>query len=126
MKFILNSFGVLSYYFKYAKCVFMGKSLIKKFDKVEDKIQSKQQNLVAKFITELLFITLKEIYKIFQSYKISEKIDSSDELADKVALDLTSKEKDTKRFSTVMDELGDKTLKGTMKKIDKFLLNENL
>ena len=40
--------------------------------------------------------------------------------------DLTSKEKDTKRFSTVMNDLSDKTLKGTMKKIDKFLLNENL
>ena len=37
-----------------------------------------------------------------------------------------SKEKDTKRFSTVMNDLSDKTLKGTMKKIDKFLLNENL
>ncbi len=123
---ILNSFGVLSYYFKHAKCVFMGKSLIKKFDKSGGQNPIEAAKFGCKIYHGAFVYNFEEIYKIFQSYKISEKIDSSDELADKVALDLTSKEKDTKRFSTVMNDLSDKTLKGTMKKIDKFLLNENL
>ena len=49
---IINSFGSLSNYLYFSKCVFIGKSIPKKFKFNKDKVQLRQLNLIVKYITD--------------------------------------------------------------------------
>ena len=59
----------LASYFKYAKSVFIGKSLIKKLEKWEDKIPWMQQNLGCKIYHGPYVYNFEEIYEILEKIK---------------------------------------------------------
>ena len=71
---IINHFGALLNYFKYAKSVFIGKSMIKKLKDVGGQILLKRLNFDAKFITDLLFIILRKFIKYYKNSTSQKKL----------------------------------------------------
>ena len=121
---LINSFGVLSNFFKYAKSVFIGKSLIKKLDKVGGQNPIDAAKLGCKIYHGPFVYNFDEVYKTLEQNKISRKIENSEELAENLFADLKDIKKNTNEFSTLMNSLASKTLHDTMKNINIFLSNE--
>ena len=69
---IINYYGALNSFYKFAKSVFIGKSMLKKFQKMEDKILLKLLSLDVR-ITVLMFIILKK-YEVLESNQISKMV----------------------------------------------------
>ena len=121
---LINSFGVLSSFFKYAKSVFIGKSLIKKLEKVGGQNPIDAAKLGCKIYHGPFVYNFEEIYKTLKQYNISQKIENSDELAAHLLTDLINIKNNSNEFSILMNNLARKTLHDTMKNIKIFLSNE--
>ena len=121
---LINSFGVLLNYFKYAKSVFVGKSMFKHFKKVGGQNPVEAASLGCKIYHGQFIYNFKEIYEILEKNNISKVIKTSDELAESLAKDLTNSKKRTEIFSELMDKLGQKTLYDNMKNLNNFIINE--
>ncbi len=123
---IINSFGDLNDYFKYAKSVFIGKSNISRLKNEGGQNPIDAANLGCKIYHGPYVYNFSEIYEIFQQNNISEIIMNPDELAEKIFYDLESSDKDIKKYSSIMSRLREQTLNNTMKHINNFLFNENI
>ena len=121
---IINSFGILSNYFKYAKSVFIGKSTIKRLENVGGQNPIEAAKLGCKIYHGPYVYNFKEVYEILKKIQISEKIENTKELSDNLIKDLEDHRKDNKKISVLINNLGQKTLADTMNKINNFLLNE--
>jgi 3-deoxy-D-manno-octulosonic-acid transferase len=121
---IINSFGVLSNYFKYAKSVFIGKSTIKSLENVGGQNPIDAAKLGCKIYHGPYVYNFKEVYEILEKNYISKKIENAEELSDNLIKDLEDHRKENKKISVLINNLGHKTLADTMNKINNFLLNE--
>ena len=121
---IINSFGELASYFECAKSVFIGKSLLKRLERVGGQNPVDAAKLGCKIYHGPFVYNFEEIYSILEENKISNKIETVDELAENLFIDLEQTKKNTQQFSDKMDNLGKKTLTDTMSYINNFLLNE--
>jgi len=121
---IINSFGELASYFECAKSVFIGKSLLKRLEKVGGQNPVDAAKLGCKIYHGPFVYNFEEIYSILEENKISNKIETVDELAENLFIDLEQTKKNTQQFSDKMDNLGKKTLTDTMSYINNFLFNE--
>ena len=68
----------------------------------------------------------KEVYEILRKNQISEEIETYEDLANKITIDLTDNIKNTERFYQTMKNLREKTLSLTMKHINSFINNASL
>ncbi len=118
---IISAFGILQDYFKYAKSVFVGKSMIKKLRNVGGQSPIDAAKLGCKIYHGPYVYNFEEIYKILKDNNISSKIESSEELSENLAKDLNDIEKKGDQISKVINNLGQKTLIDTMKEIRKFI-----
>ena len=121
---IINSFGVLSKYFKYAKSVFVGKSTIKKLENDGGQNPIDAIKLGCKVYHGPYVYNFKEIYEILAKNKISKKINNFLELGENLILDLEDPLKKENQISNSINNLGRKTLTDTIKNINNFLINE--
>ena len=121
---IINSFGILSNYFKYAKSVFIGKSTIKSLENVGGQNPIDAAKLGCKIYHGPYVYNFKEVYEILEKNYISKKIENAEELSDNLIKDLEDRRKENKKISVLINNLGQKTLADTMNKINNFLLNE--
>jgi|TARA_B110000211_G_C14048293_1_gene540027 3-deoxy-D-manno-octulosonic-acid transferase len=121
---IINSFGILNNYFKYAKSVFIGKSAIKKMENVGGQNPIDAAKLGCKIYHGPYVYNFKEIYEILEKMNISKKIVSIKDLSDNLIKDLKNSYKENNQISNSINDLGQKTLTDTMKNINKFLFNE--
>ena len=121
---IINSFGVLQDYFKFAKSVFIGKSIIKKLENVGGQNPIDAAKLGCKVYHGQYVYNFKEIYEILEKNNISKKVDNFYELSENLINDLENPNKDDNQISNIISDLGKKTLAGTMKNINNFLFNE--
>ncbi len=121
---IINYFGDLNNYFKYAKSVFMGKSMIKKLKDNSGQNPLEAAKLGCKIYHGPYVYNFEDIYKVLEKNKISNKILNDEELSKNLTLDLASPEKNSNHFSDEINELGEKTLIDTMIIIKNFLNNE--
>ena len=121
---IINSFGVLNDYFKYAKSVFIGKSTIKKLENVGGQNPIDAAKLGCKVYHGPYVYNFKEVYEILEKNNISKKINTSAELYNNLIKDLDNRLKKDDQISNFINGLGQKTLAGTIKEINNFLLNE--
>ncbi len=121
---IINSFGVLASYFKYAKSVFIGKSVLKKLDRDGGQNPIEAAKLGCKIYHGPYVYNFNDIYKTLNKNNISFEIDNFKKLADCLEKDLENKNKNPEIFSEFMSKLGEKTLTSNMDKINKFLFNE--
>mgnify|MGYP001476377972 CR=1 FL=1 len=116
---IVNSFGVLHEYFKYSKSVFIGKSMIKKLQKVSGQNPIEAVKLGCKIYHGPYVYNFKEIYDLFKTYEISEEISDENELAKKLTIDLQKPKKGQNKIIESINDLGKKILDSTVKEIKK-------
>jgi 3-deoxy-D-manno-octulosonic-acid transferase len=121
---IINSFGVLQDYFKYAKSVFVGKSTIKKLEEVGGQNPIDAAKLGCKIYHGPYVYNFKEIYDFLDKNNISKKIENYTELSNNLIKDLEFPFKEDGKISNLINNLGQKTLTDTMKNINNFLFNE--
>ena len=122
---IINSFGDLPNYFKYAKSVFIGKSIIKNLKNDSGQNPIEAAKLRCKIYHGPYVYNFREIYEILETNSISNKIYSFEELSKNLLIDLQSKEKKYNEKYNLINVLGHKTLTDTMKLINNFLFNDN-
>ena len=121
---IINSFGILQNYFKYAKSVFIGKSTVKKLEDVGGQNPIDAAILGCKIYHGPYVYNFKEIYEILEKNNVAKKIMNPLELADYLVKDLENPSKEISKIATIINNLGQKTLTDTMKNINIFLSNE--
>ena len=121
---IINSFGVLPAYFKFAKSVFMGKSILKKFENEGGQNPIEAARFGCKIYHGLYIYNFEDIYKTLEKNGISKKIGDQDELVDHLINDLSIKTKQTEKFTSIINNLSNKTYIDTIREINKFLKNE--
>ena len=123
---IINSYGTLLSYFKYAKSVFIGKSILKILKNVGGQNPIDAAKLGCKVYHGPYVYNFEEIYQILKQNNISKKVESPEDLAANLLKDFSYREKETKKFSSIINDLGDKTLTLTMKKINNLLSYETI
>ena len=121
---LINSFGVLKNYFKYAKSVFIGKSMIEKLKNVGGQNPIEAAKLGCYIYHGPYVYNFKDIYEILKENNISKKIDNYSELSNNLIIDLETIYKEDNKISDLINNLGQKTFAGTMKNINNFLFNE--
>ena len=121
---LINSFGLLNNFFKFAKSVFIGKSNVKKLRFVGGQNPIDAAKLGCKIYHGPYVYNFKEIYEILEKNNISKKIMNYEELSNNLIKDLETTHKEDNQIKNVIDSLGQKTLIDTMKNIDNFLNNE--
>ncbi len=120
---IVNSFGVLQDYFKYAKSVFIGKSVLKKFKAEGGQNPIDAANLNCKIYHGPYVYNFEEIYHMLKQINITKKIATYEELSENLVKDLTDPLKAKTNTSDYLKNLGQKILKDTMKSMN-ILLND--
>ena len=120
---IVNSFGVLNNFYKYAKSVFIGKSTLEKLKEVGGQNPIDAAKLGCKIYHGPYVYNFKEIYEILEKKNISKKIYNFGELSHNLINDLEVNEK-RNNISEFIEDLSQKTFLETMKNIDKFLIDE--
>ena len=121
---IINSFGILQEYFKYAKSVFIGKSLIKKLENDGGQNPIDAAKLGCKIYHGPYVYNFKEIYNILNKKKISKKVKNIKDLNSNLIKDLKIVKKKQNQITKGFNNLGKKTLIATMKDINNFISNE--
>ena len=121
---ILNSFGVLQNYFKYAKSVFIGKSTIQSLEEVGGQNPLEAVKLNCRIYHGRYVYNFKDIYEILEKNNISFKIKDHEELGRYLEKDLDPAQKKDDKISEIISVLSNKTLVNTLREIDNFLLNE--
>ena len=122
---IINSFGVLPEYLKYAKSVFIGKSSLKNLKNDSGQSPIDAAKLGCKIYHGPYVSNFEDIYEILEKNSISKKIYNPGELAKYLQQDLTGTNKKNNQFNSFMFELEQKVLNTTMQYVNNFLNNEN-
>tara|TARA_B100001057_G_scaffold418692_1_gene438070 strand:+ start:2673 stop:3947 length:1275 start_codon:yes stop_codon:yes gene_type:complete len=118
---IINSFGVLKNYFRYAKSVFVGKSVAKEFEENGGQNPIEAANLNCKIYHGPYVHNFKDIYEIYRKKNISVQIKKEEELSNYLINDLKSTSKNNTKIPYQIKNLGEKILNSTMKDIKKLL-----
>ncbi len=121
---IVNYFGALNEFFKYAKSVFIGKSMIKRLEKVGGQNPIEAAKLDCKIYHGPYVYNFKDIYKILEEEKISIMINNPDELGKKLIIDLENDNESDKKKLESIKAYGQKTMSDTMSLLNKFILND--
>ena len=121
---IINTFGALQNFFKYAKSVFIGKSTIKKLENDGGQNPIDAAKLKCKIYHGPYVYNFKEIYEILEKNNIAKQIESYVELSNYLVEDLKSVQKKDAQIAYAINDLGQKILTDTMKYINNFLFNE--
>ncbi len=118
---IVNSYGNTSKYLKLCKSVFIGKSLLKNLEPVGGQNPIEAAKLNCKIYHGPYVYNFQEIYKLLNSYKITEQIETVDELTEKLDFDLNNLDTNkNKNALKDINELGEKILKDTFDTVLKF------
>tara|TARA_B100001057_G_C22828740_1_gene942487 strand:+ start:645 stop:1928 length:1284 start_codon:yes stop_codon:yes gene_type:complete len=121
---IIKYFGFLPSYFKYAKSVFIGKSMNKKYknDGGQNPIDAAKLN--CKIYHGPFVYNFEEIYEILKKNNISKKINNFLELSENLIKDLESFNKKNNQISNQIKSLEQRTLTETMKLVNNFIIND--
>tara|TARA_B100001063_G_scaffold243236_1_gene273456 strand:- start:1965 stop:3245 length:1281 start_codon:yes stop_codon:yes gene_type:complete len=121
---IINQFGVLQNYYKYAKSVFIGKSTIKKLQSGGGQNPIEAAKLNCKIYHGPYIYNFEDIYNTLGEINICKKISNFQELSKNLILDLENN-RPKGELSNPIKHLEQKTLNDTMTLIKGFLKNEN-
>ncbi len=121
---ILNSFGVLNNYFKYAKSVFIGKSTVLKLKSDGGQNPIDAAKLGCKIYHGPYVYNFDDVYKYLRRKNVSKMIRKPLQLSKFLILDLNKKKKKNNKIKKPLYHLERKILKDTMKSLDNFLFDE--
>ncbi len=122
---IINSFGVLPEYLKYARSALIGKSLLKKLknDGGQNPILAAQMG--CRIYHGPYVSNFTDIYNFLKNENLCEEIFTVNDLADNLINDFKVK-KDLNQTKEIFDRIGETILKKTFKEINNLLNYENL
>ena len=114
---VVNTFGQLQKYFNYCKKVFIGKSLLQKFNNSGGQNPLEAVYCGCKVYHGPYISNFDEIYKYLNLKKISAEVKDSQELLKKLSLDFNNKRsKNNKRYKKI-ENYGTKILNSSIKEI---------
>ena len=120
---IINSYGILPKFLKYIKSVYMGKSILPKLKIVGGQNPVEAAKFGCKIYHGPYVYNFEEIYNLFKKLNISKKILNSQQLSENLFLDFNKFKKRNNKIR-IINKIGKKIFKDTMKKVYKFLNNE--
>ena len=123
---IINSFGVLNQFYKYAVSVFIGKSTLKILKNVGGQNPIDAAKLGCKIYHGPYIYNFSEIYENLKNLKISNQVSSPEELFNYLKQDLVQSKKVNTDVNSSINNLSKKIFEITMSNINKFILNEAL
>ena len=106
---IINHFGVLNIFFKYAKSVYIGKSMIENLKNEGGQNPIDAAKLECKINHGPYVYNFEDIYKILDKNGISLMINNYNELSKNLISDLKKPNKENKKNSSLIFKLGKKT-----------------
>ena len=118
---LINFYGNLPIFLKHSKSVFVGKSTIKELESVGGQNPIEAAKLGCKIYHGPFVYNFREIYEILDKNKISKQINSSTEMAQNLQNDLKETKKREPEFISKLNDIGQKTLKDTLQKINNFI-----
>ena len=121
---VINHFGVLQNYYKFAKSVFIGKSVIKKLKNDGGQNPLEAAKLKCKIYHGPYVYNFEEVYKILEANNISKMVENYDELSNNLIKDLENPVKQKNQNSFSINNLAEKTLADTMKLVKNFIHND--
>ena len=121
---IINSFGILSNYLRYAKSVFIGKSMLKSLEKVGGQNPIDAAKLGCKIYHGPYIYNFKEVYEILEKNNVSKRINNHHQLTEHLIADLENNNKDIDKFNNLMKNLEKNTLDNTLEGINKYIFND--
>ena len=122
---ILNSFGVMQNYFKYAKSVFVGKSTLKKLENVGGQNPLEAAKLNCKIYHGSFVNNFREIYSILDDLGISQIVNDYNDLVKYLINDLNSSNEKEIKNSKILDDLGYKIFTNTIRDMQNLITNED-
>ena len=118
---IINSFGVMNKYFNYCDSVFMGKSYLKKFELNGGQNPIEAAKFGCKIYHGPYIYNFNEVYKLLNSYKITETIKDAKQLSYKLNNDFKKKKIYKNTNIKKINKYGKKILDTTVMEINKLL-----
>ena len=118
---IVNSFGNLVNYLKYAKSVFIGKSILKKFKKIGGQNPIEAAKLGCRIYHGPYTYNFKDIFNQLKTLNISQEISNEEELSQKLLKDLQNSKSDNNKSIATINDLGEKIFSESLKEINTFL-----
>ena len=123
---IINSFGNLNQFYKYAKSVFVGKSTLKMLKNVGGQNPIDAAKLGCKIYHGPYIYNFSEIYEILKNLKISNQVNSPEELFSYLKQDLVQSKEVNTEVNSSINNLSNEIFEITMSNINRFILNEAL
>ena len=124
---IINSYGNLNKFLFHLKSVFIGKSTIKKMQNDGGQNPIEPAKLGCKIYHGPYVYNFQEIYKILKENNISKEVHGVNDLVAELKSDFKKINKENpEKFLGLIHNLEKNILNATMKKIDNFLLDENI
>ena len=117
----MNSFGNLVNYLKYAKSVFIGKSILKKFEKIGGQNPIEAAKLGCRIYHGPHTYNFKDIFNQLKTLNISHEVSSEEELSQKLLEDLKNSKSDNSKSIATINNLGKKIFSESLKEINAFL-----
>ena len=121
---IINSFGKLQSFYKYSKSVFIGKSMIKKFEDIGGQNPIEAAKLGCKIYHGPYVYNFKDVYLILAQKNVSKQVNNYRELVENLIFDLNNSKENNLEFISLTNQLEQKILNDSMEKIN-FFINEN-
>ena len=121
---IINSFGVLQNYFKFAKSVFIGKSIIKKLENDSGQNPIEAAKMGCKIYHGPFIYNFKDVYLLLSQKNVSKQVNNYRELVENLISDFNSPKDNNSAFISLVKHLEQKILNESMEKINLFI-NEN-
>ena len=122
---IVNYFGALTSFFKYAKSVYMGKSMILRLKDQGGQNPIEAAQLGCKIYNGPYIYNFEDIYKVLEENNFSKKVENYLELSDNLVQDLKDSKKNINQSKHLINKLAHKTLTDTMILINNFLDDKN-
>ena len=119
---IINSFGVLTNYYRRAKSVFIGKSILKRFEKDGGQSPIEAAMYGCKIYHGPYIYNFKEVYNILNKKKFSNQIYNSSDLVKNLIIDFKKLKKDSNKI-LLMEKLAKKIFNDNIRCIDNFLID---
>ena len=118
---IINSFGKLNNFFRFAKSVFIGKSTLIKLENESGQNPIDAVKLGCKVYHGPYVYNFKEVYQILKKKNVAKQIVNATELSENLARDLKDNNDKKSNISDFINDLSKKTFSCTMKDINNFL-----
>ncbi len=118
---IINSYGSISNYLSICKSVFIGKSMIKDLKPVGGQNPIEAAKSGCKIYHGPYVYNFQEVYDLLNKYRISEQINSIDELANKLSIDLDKSNIIKNETIKIIESLGKQILDDTCDELNKLL-----